>query len=37
MIHLNFDSIERSRSNSRSNTKNSDKKLIVLLTFVILP
>ena len=37
MIPLNVVSIERSRSNSRSNTKNSEKMLIAQLSFDILP
>ena len=36
-IHLNVDSMERSRSNSRSNTKNSQKRQIAILSFIILP
>ena len=36
-IYLNLVKMERSRSNSRSNTKNSEKRQIVLLSFVILP
>ena len=36
-IPLNVVSMERSRSNSRSNTKNSAKRQIALLPFVILP
>ena len=37
MVTLNVVSIEKSRSNSRSITKNSAKKLIAILYFVILP
>ena len=37
MILLNVVSVKRSRSNSRSNTKNSEKRLMALLYFVILP
>ena len=36
-IHLNGASLESSRSNSRSNMKNSEKRQIALLSFVILP
>ena len=36
-IPLNVVSMERSRSNSRPNTKNSAKKQIALLAYVILP
>ena len=36
-ILLNVVSMERSRSNSRSNMKNSAKRQIALLSFVILP
>ena len=36
-ILLNVVSVERSRSNSRSNMKNSAKRQIALLSFVILP
>ena len=36
-IPLNVVSMERSRSNSRSNMKNSAKRQIALLSFVILP
>ena len=36
-IHLNVVSMESSMSNSRPNTKNSEKRQIVLLHFIILP
>ena len=36
MVPLNVVSIERSRSNSRSNTKKSEKMLIAQLSFDIL-
>ena len=36
-IPLNVVSMERSRSNSRSNMKNSAKRQIALLSFIILP
>ena len=36
-ITLNVGSMERSRSNSRSNTKNSAKKAKCLISVVILP
>ena len=37
MIHLNMVSMSRSRSNSRLNTQNSEKWLISLLSFAIVP
>ena len=36
-IPLNVVSMARSRSNSRSNMKNGEKRQIALLSFVILP